>query len=233
MDLRIISLGTLAAHPLWGENVHQPRRTGHATTALIRVGARVMIVDPGLPEAALLPRLSERANIKPADVTDVFLTTFKPDCRRGIGAFENADWWVSAAEREGYGVPLAHKLKALAEEDDPSPESAQLRAALENEVAVLKRCRAPEDELAPKVSVFPLPGVTPGCCGLLLEEARSTIVICGDAIPTIEHLEQGQVLPGALDVNLAKQSFAEAVEVADLLVLGRDNLVVNPTKRPF
>jgi hypothetical protein len=70
-------------------------------------------------------------------------------------------------------------------------------------------------------------------CGLLIEEPRHTTVICGDAIPTVEHLDQGKVLVSALDVEKAKASFEEAVEIADLLVLGRDNMVVNPTKRPF
>jgi hypothetical protein len=37
----------------------------------------------------------------------------------------------------------------------------------------------------------------------------------------------------AVDLEKAQESFTDAVEVADMLVLGRDNLVVNPTKRPF
>jgi glyoxylase-like metal-dependent hydrolase (beta-lactamase superfamily II) len=83
------------------------------------------------------------------------------------------------------------------------------------------------------VTLFPLPGVTPGTCGLLLEDARFTVVLTGDAIPTIEHLERGQVPDDAVDLEKAQESFTDAVEVADMLVLGRDNLVVNPTKRPF
>ena len=48
-----------------------------------------------------------------------------------------------------------------------------------------------------------------------------------------EHLTQGKVLPWAPDVTQARESFAEVIEIADLIILGRDNLVVNPTKRPF
>ena len=83
------------------------------------------------------------------------------------------------------------------------------------------------------VTLFPMPGVTPGSCGLLIEEARHTTLICGDAIPTLAHLEQGKVLPTALSVDRARQSFEEAVEIADLLIPGRDNLVVSPMKRAF
>jgi glyoxylase-like metal-dependent hydrolase (beta-lactamase superfamily II) len=77
------------------------------------------------------------------------------------------------------------------------------------------------------VDLFPLPGVTPGLCGLLAAEPRRTTVVCGDAIPTVEHLEQAQVPRNSFDARLAMESFKEAVEIADILVLGRDNLVLN------
>ena len=52
-------------------------------------------------------------------------------------------------------------------------------------------------------------------------------------MPTVEHLETGKVLLPAADADQARESFAEAVEIADQLVLGRDNLVVNPARRAF
>jgi glyoxylase-like metal-dependent hydrolase (beta-lactamase superfamily II) len=229
IELRIISIGTLAAHPLWGERAAQ--RTGHATTSLVRAPGRVILVDPGLPGPAIAARLAERSGIKPADVTDVFLTSFKPDTMRGIGAFEGADWWIHEAEREQVGVHLAQKLRDVAAVGDEELD-AKLRATLEQDVAVLQKCRPAPDRLADGVALFPLTGLTPGMSGLLLE-SRWTTLICGDAVATVEHLERGQVLPGAFDVQAAQESFVEAVEIADLLVPGRDNLVVNPTKRPF
>ncbi|MEO1511313.1 MAG: hypothetical protein AAFU70_04495, partial [Planctomycetota bacterium] len=66
-----------------------------------------------------------------------------------------------------------------------------------------------------------------------LLSGRETTLVCGDAIPTIEHLEQGKVLPSADDAERAQESFREAVEIADVLVLGRDNLVVNPLRKMF
>ena len=77
------------------------------------------------------------------------------------------------------------------------------------------------------VDLFPLPGVTPGMCGLLVAEPNRTTVICGDAIPTLEHYEQGKVLKHAADATAAMESFKEAIEIADVLVLGRDNIVFN------
>ena len=87
------------------------------------------------------------------------------------------------------------------------------------------------DRLVDGIDLFPLPGVTPGLCGLLIPLPRTTILVCGDAVPTYEHLEQGTVLPHVADLEQAQESLREAIEIADQLVLGRDNLVSNPTRR--
>jgi glyoxylase-like metal-dependent hydrolase (beta-lactamase superfamily II) len=226
MDVRVISIGALAAHPLWNER--GAVRTGHATTTLIRTGDRAILVDPGLPEVALVPRLRDRANITPGEITDVFLTSFRPDTRRAIQTFPDADWWIGESEREGMGLPLVDALRRAADGGDE-----ELQQMISLDVALLQRCKAAPDSLAERVDLFPLPGVTPGLCGLLIAGARHTTLICGDAIPTIEHLEQGKVLPNCADGEAASGSFSEAIEIADLLILGRDNLVVNPTRRPF
>lgn len=226
LEVRVISIGAIDAHPLWDER--SPARTGHSTTSLIRLGKTAIIVDPGLPAAIVAARLSERSDLKPEQVTHVFLTSFRPDVRRGIRAFENAAWLISEAEREAVGVPLIHELQNAADRHEHEQQEM-----LEQEVALLKRCEAAPDRLAPGVSLFPLHGVTPGLTGLIIEQARHTTLVCGDAIPTIEHLEMGQAPKDALNVTQARESFAEAIEIADLLILGRDNMVVNPVKRPF
>jgi glyoxylase-like metal-dependent hydrolase (beta-lactamase superfamily II) len=171
-------------------------------------------------------RLAERGNLRPDQVTDVFLTSFRPETRRAITLFEAAAWWVSEQEREAVGTALALRLKKEAHEGEQADR--QVVEALSQDVAILRRCKAAPDRLADHVDLFPMPGVTPGSCGLLLENPRFTTVVCGDAIPTIEHLEQGMVLTPAADVDQARASMSEAVEVADLLILGRDNVVVNP-----
>ena len=102
---------------------------------------------------------------------------------------------------------------------------------LEQGLAILGRCRPAPDRLTQGVDLFPLPGVTPGSCGLLLSLPGATVLVCGDAVATREHLEQGKVLPGSADIELARDSFAEAVQIADVLILGRDNLVPNPLRQ--
>jgi glyoxylase-like metal-dependent hydrolase (beta-lactamase superfamily II) len=227
MDYQVISIGTLAWNPLWNER--GAVRTGHATTTLIRSGAMKILVDPGLPATVLAARLAERVNLKIEDITHVFLTQFHPECRRAIQAFDGATWYISETERETMGVHLAQKAKHLAQTGD----QGDLLETLKVDLAILQRCTPCPDQLAEGVDLFPLGGVTPGLSGLVLAGPRHTTLVCGDAIPTYEHLEQGKTLPVAVDINQAKESFQEAIEIADLLVLGRDNLAVNPTKRPF
>jgi len=225
-EVSVVSIGAMAANPDWGET--EPVRTGHATTTLVRSGDATILVDPGLPGRILVARLAERANIGPAEVTHVFLTSFHPDSRRGIQAFGDAAWLISEAEREGVGAPMAQSLMYAMER-----EHAEQAEALREDIAIMERCRAAEDSIAEHVDLFPLPGVTPGMCGLLVSDPRTTTLICGDAIPTAYALEHGVVHRGAVDIEAAKASFEEAVEIADVLVLGRDNLCVNPMRRPF
>ena len=223
MDFRVISIGTLSHHPLWGER--QPVRVAHATTTLIRSGDRVILVDPALPDQAMQARLHERSGLAPSAVTDVFLTTFRPVHRGGLRLFDHARWWISEVERETVGVDLIRRLE---HEEDP-----ELQQLIKDEIAILKHTRAAEDKLAEHVDLFPLPGASPGSAGLVLSLPGRTAVIAGDAVPTVEHLDAGQVLSNVYDLQQASESLAEVVEIADWIICGHDNLIFNTTRRMF
>lgn len=221
LDYRVISIGTLSAHPLWDEQT--PVRTAHATTSLIRADDKVILVDPGLPAPAVGAHLHERAGLKPADITDVFLTNFRPAHRRGLDAFDHANWWISQREREVVGQ---HLVALFQHADDQ-----QVADVIKHDIALLQRCKPADDQLAEHVDLFPLPGFTPGGCGLLISLNAATVLIASDAMPTAEHLLKGQVLSGAFDLDAARTSFAEAVEIADWIIAGHDNLLPNLTRR--
>jgi glyoxylase-like metal-dependent hydrolase (beta-lactamase superfamily II) len=223
---RVISIGALAAHPLWDES--RPVRTGHATCSLIQVGDVNLIVNPGLPPTALQARMSERTNCPPDRITHVFLTSFTPDHYRGLQTFPEATWLVHEPEREAAERAMQQQLEGARETGDPEIE--HLAAA---HLELLKRTRDAPDRIAPGVDLFPLPGATPGCCGLLLPLPIRTILIAGDAVATREHVEQAKVLPGCADVEQAMESFREAIEIADEIVLGRDEALSNPARRGF
>src|SRR5690606_387870 len=124
--------------------------TGHATTTLIRAGDRNILIDPGLPDRAIVARLEERTGLTPAEITHIFLTSFKTDTCRGIRAFDHATWWISEAERETVGAQAATLLKAGAEQADP-----EVLRDLRAQVAILQRCRPAPDRLADGADLFP------------------------------------------------------------------------------
>jgi glyoxylase-like metal-dependent hydrolase (beta-lactamase superfamily II) len=223
MDYRVVSIGTLSRHPLWTETAGL--RTPHSTCTMIRSQKRVILVDPGIPGPVLAARLNERAGLKLEAVTDVFLTNFRPAHRAGLAAFQHARWWIHETEREAVGVQLVERLQR---ENDP-----ELRKFIEQDVALLRHCAAAPDKLAEHVDLFPLPGYTPGSCGLLLAIPQATVLIAGDAIATIEHMERGQVLNGCYDTKQATESMKEAIEIADWIVPGHDNVVPNLTRRLY
>ena len=223
MDYRVISIGALSVHELWTKQ--GAARTPHATTTLVRSGDRTILVDPALPLPALTARLAERIGLEPADVTDVFLTNFRPSHRWALEAFGNARWLISEAEREGIGAQLVQRYRQEADES--------MRMALQRDIAILKKCVTAPDQIARHVDLFPVPGFTPGTCGLLLSHPNSTTLIAGDAVATIEHLEHGRILRGAFDLDQAQESLAEAIGIADVIVPGHDNVVVSPARRGY
>lgn len=225
ISYRVISIGTLAAHPLWNER--NPVRTGHATTTLITAGESRILVDPSLPATALAARLHERSALRPNQITHVFLTSLDGDRRRCLDAFPAAALLAHEAELQ-FAHQAVHAQISKAEELNDRALLQQLQQLHHR----LEQVQPAPDSIVSGIDLFPLPGVTPGTCGLLLPLPRSTVLICGDAVATVEHLEQGKILPGCFDVEQAQESFREAIEIADMLVPGRDNLALNPLRSP-
>ena len=212
----VVSIGCLETNALWGEKT--PVRTGHATTTLIEMGGAKILVDPGLPGVALRAKLGERRGLSLRDITHVFLTSFQVDTVRGLDAFEHAKWLVSGAERETRG----HGLLMMAEQArDRDVEEVALQAELM--IGLLENCEDAPDHLVDGVDLFPAGGVSSGLCGLLLPESDRTVVIAGDAIVSAAHAQEGRVVGWAEDVVGAKASLGEVMEIADVVVPGRDN----------
>ena len=216
----VISIGTLSRNLFWNEQ--GTVRPAHATTTLIRDGATSILVDPSLPPDLLAHRLGERAGITPGQIDAVFLTNFRPVHRRALTLFEEAQWWLGPQERDA----LAAHLNAAVEEqtrgaldDEPAP------AEIEQELALLGRTVPAGDRLSPNVHLFPSPGATPGSASLLVTATR-TIVIAGDAVLTRDHFDNARVFERSADPAQAKQSFADILEIADIIVPGHDNLIV-------
>jgi glyoxylase-like metal-dependent hydrolase (beta-lactamase superfamily II) len=215
----IISIGTLSRNRLWNESAAV--RTPHATTTLIRVGKRSVLVDPGLPAQALGARLYERTGMTPDQIDTVFLTNAHPAHRGGLSLFTKAKVLIHELEQLASVAQLQRMI-------DGAPEEDIDRAVMQRELQLVSSFKIAEDKLADHVDLFPLFGYTAGTCGLLVTTALTSTLIAGDAVPTLDHFLAGQVLPESFDIKAAQESMAEVYEIADLVVPGHDNLFVNP-----
>jgi glyoxylase-like metal-dependent hydrolase (beta-lactamase superfamily II) len=215
----IISIGTLSRNLLWNET--ERVRTAHATTSLIRVGKRIILVDPGLPPSIIGARLLERTGIHPDRIDTVFLTNFRPSHRAGISIFSRANWLIHEIEQQSATQQISSLLQQAPEEDEDAKR-------LRNDLELLEKLKPADDKLAPGVDLFPLFGYTPGTCGLLIAAPGSTTMIAGDAIPTLDHFLAGQTLPDAHDIKASHEAMSEVYEIADQIVPGHDNLFLSP-----
>lgn len=222
-DLRIISIGALSQNEMWPED--PGGRTAHATCSLVRSGDATILVDPGLPGPAITQRIAERAGLKPKDITHIFMTSFHPAHRRGIDAFPDAQWLIAESEREAVGIHLIQRFEA---EENPATKEA-----LKQDIALLKNCQPAPDKIAPQVDLFPVPGYTPGTCGLLLADHNATTVIAGDSVLSQEHFEAGRIPTACFDHSAAEASLKEVIEIADIIVPGHDNVMTNRTRGAF
>jgi glyoxylase-like metal-dependent hydrolase (beta-lactamase superfamily II) len=217
--LDIISIGTLSRNRLWKESA--ALRTPHATTSLIRAGKRHILVDPGLPAAALAARLSERTGLSPDKIDTVFLTNFRPAHRGALGLFPHAKILIHEVEQQA----VRQHLQRLIDEAPPADEDRRLML---EELELLDGTTPADDVIADGLDLFPLPGYTPGTCGLLVAAPTTTTLVAGDAVPTLDHFLAGQILPDAYDIKAAQESLREVYEIADLIVPGHDNIFLNP-----
>ena len=221
MDWRIVSIGTLPSNPLWSET--GVLRTGHATTTIIKSDDAILLVDPSLPAQIMNARLQERWGFGLEVVTHVFLTSFDPDRRRTLEGLGHTTWLMHESEIQSAAQAIGDELQR-AEGDDA------LTMLLEQHRDLLGEFEPAADKVLSGVDLFPLPGYTPGSCGLLLPTPKRTILICGDTVATNEHLTQGSVLSICANIEMAQESFKECVEIADVIVPGRDNVVLNPVR---
>ncbi len=186
----------------------------------MRTEKRNILIDPGLPAAAIAARLFERTGLKPDQIDTIFATTARPAHRAGADAFKKAN-------RLMHEIELQTSLKYLENLQEES-EDAEDRAVIQREIDQLATYKPADDKLAQQVDLFPLFGFTAGTCGLLISATTHTVLIATDAVPTLDHLLAGQVLPGCFNLEQAKESLQEVYDIADVIVPGHDNLFLNP-----
>ncbi len=199
----VLAIGSLAQNHYWHEKT--PVRREYATATLVRSDDVVLVVDPGWPPDVLRAALYYRSGLEPAAVTHVFLTHFDPAHFGGIGLFAGAAWSMYEEEIR------------WAEAEAPAGDAGR---------EVLARIGEAPEKFAPGVDLFPTFGHTPGHCSLLVYTAIQSLIVAGDAVLTRDHFERGDLGRRQWDLEKAKESFQDVLEIADLIVPGHDNLFV-------
>jgi len=204
-DIRVdvLAIGNLAKSKYWNET--SPVRREYSTATLVRAEKLVLVVDPGWPAEVLDSAIHYRAGLAAEDVTHVFLTHFDAAHSQGIGLFEKAQWST-------YDEEIRYA-------DAELPQDAPARA-------ILARLQAAPEKFARGVDLFPTFGHTPGHASLLVYTSMETTIVAGDAILTRDHFESGDLGDAPWDLEKAKVSFEDVLEIADLIVPGHDNIFV-------
>ncbi len=156
----------------------------------IRRGADITIVDAGAPDGysdtteAYLDSLAA-AGIAPGDVTRLAMTHLhvdhvgqlaRPD---GSATFPNAELIHGAADWDHFTSDAVYAR---------TKEGGRERASLDSSRRAIRpyahqrRGVTEETEIAPGLTMVPLPGHTPGHCGIRVSDGTETLLIWGDTI---------------------------------------------------
>jgi len=201
---------------------------------LIETGARRLLIDAGAgvhmgPNAGkMLANLAE-AGVAPGDVDAIILTHPHPDHILGIvdndwnAVFPSAElmvpeldgqFWLrsdpSKIDNEYQRVETVRAQKAAA------PYNGRMRTILSGEVA-------------PGVTVVPLPGHTPGHSGYMVEGGGKELFLWGDIVhlPTFQPARPDASLLFDVDLPLARETRKQTFEraIADRLEVGGGHLL--------
>ena len=129
---------------------------------------------------------------------------------------------------------VATEIEAATEALDTAEETARRQDQSPDELiakerALLARVQPAPDDLAEGIDLYPLPGYTPGQCGLLISEPTRTTIGRRRRRPHRRPLFRRPGLPRLLEPRTsAKESLAEMYEIADLIIPGHDNLFLTP-----
>lgn len=162
-----------------------PRLTVNAF--VVETGGRTILVDAGggtntVFSMGLLQENLGAIGFTPTDFDTVLLTHIHPDHSNGLlgpsgeGLFTRAEVVVNAADIAFWSDPGLRDGRSAAAMPYLDSAAALLNAYRE------QLCPGRADEVAPGVTLLPLPGHTPGHSGYRIESAGESLVIWGDTV---------------------------------------------------
>lgn len=200
----------------------------------IEAGGQVTLVDTGsggiLPTAGHFRTHLEVSGIKAADIATVFITHVHPDHVGGLvndgkAAFPNARLIVHQAD-VAYWTSAAEQAKAPEDIRGWFDVARSSLAAYGDRVEEFDGAR----DLGNGISALPLPGHTPGHCGVMIDGGSERALIIGDACNSAA-LQMPQP-----DVGLGFDMDVDQTRVTRRELLNRaadEGLLITGTHLPF
>lgn len=183
---------------------------GWSSVCLVRTNDRLLLFDTGsYGDRSLLLQTLRDKNVRPEEITDLFLSHFHFDHVLNCDLFGNAVIHLSSTEYD-----YVHDRKFVEAGDHYVP--AVLFPLLSKKIQVFTG----RVEIVPGASTVPLGGHTPGLCGLLLEDER--VLIASDAIKNAHDFQYNKIPPVFGDPAQAAANYQLAADIAEVIVPGHD-----------
>lgn len=171
----IVTIGHLSRNRYWGEDESVAYRKALCTCTLISGNGQHILVDPSLPEKEMDEALLWAAGLHREDITAVYTTHYHLD-HHVDPIFPNAKWFMPQTEIDYLKENWDSYIKVF-----PADHKENLLHVLPVGA-----------ELAPGISIVPLPGHTEGICGLSFTAPEGRILLTGDAVMTREFYHAGK-----------------------------------------
>lgn len=191
-------------------DIEDPSRLGRSN-ALLNAGR-----DPELPAVRQVERMGFRAE----DVGHVICTHLDRDHAGGLSDFPRARIHVLREERDAAFNPTGHRQRDRYRKSHFShgPEWVAHQAAPTSEWKGLGCIDEPEG-LPPGFLLVPLPGHTPGHCGVAVDTGAGWVLHCGDSYYVSAELSKGTAVPAGVRAfrRLAHLDFPTSMRQLDRL----------------
>lgn len=218
LQWKTLTLGHLSRNKFWGESDAAQYHSVVATTTLVQTDGFNILVDPTLPVEQTEALLQLHAGLRREDIHIVYATHYHGDHRVDADQYPNAKQYMSAASlqdaqaaieevRQGRGVPAF--VMGL-EDFLPAPE-----------------------QLAPGVTLYPLPGHTDGNTGLMLAASEGRVLLAGDTIMGEEYFCAGEGYWFNTSAEKTHISILRAAQDADIVVPGHGDVFLTEGRSKF